>query len=569
MKITDIGPWTPGANVTALLAEAIANACATSTKDKLIAIPSIDDVTAGLPLVDVSNNNTGVIQFTAPGVTIVGAGPNSGVQINPASVTGLTGNYAVFNTNGQPSTRFANFQIDGQAVAIKASLIALLTPSLGATAATTAVNNCGMGFALIYCGASSGSLIPDCAIIDMTLHDVFNGIGESFAAVLAGSLRGRVQRCHIYNVTGSGIQAAGNSTTSYTCDANLIADNFIENCSWMSITDFVARRTKIHRNTCRSAGKRNIDLEFTLGSSVRGNDCDISQTANVGTYGQCIDVEIEGNILSNANQANFGIGEIDLELGTLSSVASTVGTVRIGPNTLMPIAGNPHITISERSAVGIGDSCAAQVVISDPNADQYLICCANSSPSGTNWKPNSVWFTGQRIDRPANLGLLSAYNASNGTNSVALGGDLAPTHARRFTATAGQLAIFTPSANYAVQAGQWVKVSYSVSAVDNNVNWLIGFPASGGAQAVRVPNLSTDLLPVYFSGSFYFHVADGGSAVPFQVWNEATSTNPSILVVGALLIETVPAPAPALVYPGLATALNTAVALGFPSENPN
>lgn len=317
MKLIDISPtgYGPGLDATEILAEAVETACKKGAKDKLIELEAFDD-TAGLPVIKAYTGGS-PIRFTAGGITI--RGPNrhaSGFQLDPASYVTPGGNYSVFNTNDQPWLAFEGFRFDGQRAKVK-------LPS------TEPIGN-----TMIYVSPGSANV----RIAHMVAHGVFNGTGESFPFMLAG-VQGTVDDCDIFDIIGTGVHGLGVDSR--------VTRNRIANCTWNSISLFNASHPVAQGNICRSATRRNINLEETHGALVQGNHCVTSGWGNIGTFSRVTGTYIGGNYCEGANQDNFPLGEID--------ISNDDAQVELGPNALYPKAGGYHVSRSTKAQVAIAD----------------------------------------------------------------------------------------------------------------------------------------------------------------------------------------------------------------------
>jgi hypothetical protein len=325
VKLADINPagYAPGADATEIVAEAVSAACKRGAKDKVIELSAFDDAD-GLPIIKSYNNASGPIRFTAGGVTIRGPSrKSSGFQLDPASYTG-PGAYSVFHTNDQPWLTFERFRLDGQRTAVK-------LPS------TISIAN-----SMIY--VSSGSV--NARIAQMVVHGVFNGVGESFPLMLMGA-QGAVDDSDIYDVIGTGVHVLGRDSR--------VSRNRIAGCTWNSISIYSAVDPICDGNICRSAGKRNINLELSQGVLVHGNHCVGARYGNIGTYHGVTKTFIGGNYCENANGGNFQLGEID--------IADADADVEIAANALHPHANGWHVS----------RSTAAKIAIADPLWSTYRI----------------------------------------------------------------------------------------------------------------------------------------------------------------------------------------------------
>ncbi len=317
MKLADINPagYGPGLDATDILAEAVSAVCKKGAKDKLIELSAFDDAD-GLPIIKAYNNASGPIRFTAGSVTIRGPSrKSSGFQVDPASYTG-TGNYSVFHTADQSWLAFERFRLDAQRAKVT-------LPS------TIAIAN-----SMIY--SSSGS--SHTHIGQMVVHGVFNGTGESFPLMLMGA-ECTVDDSDIYDIIGTGIHVLGRDSVA--------TRNRIAGCTWNSISIYSAVDPLCQGNVCRSAGKRNINIELSPGAFIQGNHCVGARYANIGTYHGVSKTYIGGNYCENGNTANFQLGELD--------IADADAEVEIGPNALYPHTNGYHVSRSTKAQINVAD----------------------------------------------------------------------------------------------------------------------------------------------------------------------------------------------------------------------
>ncbi len=316
MRLADINPagYGPGADATEILAEAVANACKKGATDKLIELSAFED---GLPLIRQYRDNSGPIQFKSGGITIRGGNRySSGFAVDPKSYTSPTGNYSALHTNDQPWLTFERFRIDGQRTHV------------------TLLGTVAIGNSMIY--VSPGS--ANAELRQLVVHGVFNGVGEAFPLMLTAQ-DGTVDDCDIFDVIGTGVHALGSGSR--------VGNSRFTNCTWNSISLYNAVDPQCWGNTCRSPGKRNINLELTSGALVTANRCVGSVFGNIGTYHGVSKSYIGGNYCEGGNTANYQLGEID--------IPDEDTDIELGPNCLIPRATGWHVSRSTKAQIRIAD----------------------------------------------------------------------------------------------------------------------------------------------------------------------------------------------------------------------